>query len=1068
MIPHRLQFSGIRDFRPSSLDLSGDGHVMITGPNGAGKSTLTFCMGAALYSSKVDVEGLKSRNLPPEQVWKAHVSLLFKNDGPIKIDEPTYIQFTIMIVQDPGQPIKREFIVQKGEQPDEWDDTLKYTSGDRYHNFTQYTKDLQFRYKIHPDLFYLIWYQQEVNQFAVMNSEERFRIFSEMHGIDKMQKNWEESIEKVKDADETMRQAEQNMIFHKQNLSILKTSLNRYLNNQQRLRSGALQSLTALHALELRYNKEINTLQRTLVDLREELEKFKDKLALVISQQEESANKLERLEDDLKYLDQAIRKISEQIEIHETELKEIVAEEQSLTQELKALIEREKRIDRTEEQANDEFDRLTIELSKINREQNMLEKEIAEKDTIRYDLINEKAQLQNQIVQEDKFEKEQQELLNQFESSFKVQERIDHLNKVILDNKDILHQTEQEIIQLTIEKKGLEEGRNVSIRQQQSIDYFKEHGIEAFPLRELIELDDSSDLADENRFNAIKYTIFFNGKTAYPPNDLYHVPLMNIVPDRWQNHLPKLRLKVKNNLSEDKYNHAVKALYWISQFFHEKEPRIHHNVLIDSRGIRGQQEKHGYILSHKAIQIRLNEVANEISHLESIADSLKNRIENDTEQFQLLNSEIQKVKEAEAFMIKKHERVQRKKKLTSVIAKEQTLHSQLINLQTKEKSFMQTYAILTEQQRIVQKELNFYKELGQSKEKYERLHQLRELKDQIEQKINDLKFTLEKQESSHDKLTKTISRTNRIKNNKQQELEDIRREQKALNRQLQNYQDRLAIYENELVLVIQHIQDMKNLVPNLYEEFITQFEGELGSSEEVLKNQLENAMITFNNARNEEDIDPAAEENYKVAKAEFERLDNEFQQSKVLLEADIERTEQLKADLETTINMRVLEIQKRFIVYMGEFQFQGDISWKSIEDKRGRTHFHLYIKARKEGHRGDLVDVGLKARGGKVGKGVSGGEESLSSLLFALALLQNVDTAPGFIVLDEFDSALDEHRKSKVFDLYVDQLQRKLIILTPKTHEEEYIDRFNKAFVVQHDPREPRSKVTGLRLTVND
>ena len=68
MIPYRLQFSGIRDFLPSSLDLGGDGHVMITGPNGSGKSTLTFCMGAALYSSKVDIEGLKSRNLPPDQV----------------------------------------------------------------------------------------------------------------------------------------------------------------------------------------------------------------------------------------------------------------------------------------------------------------------------------------------------------------------------------------------------------------------------------------------------------------------------------------------------------------------------------------------------------------------------------------------------------------------------------------------------------------------------------------------------------------------------------------------------------------------------------------------------------------------------------------------------------------------------------------------------------------------------------------------------------------------------------------------------------------------------------------
>nr|WP_274310559.1 hypothetical protein [Solibacillus daqui] len=54
--------------------------------------------------------------------------------------------------------------------------------------------------------------------------------------------------------------------------------------------------------------------------------------------------------------------------------------------------------------------------------------------------------------------------------------------------------------------------------------------------------------------------------------------------------------------------------------------------------------------------------------------------------------------------------------------------------------------------------------------------------------------------------------------------------------------------------------------------------------------------------------------------------------------------------------------------------------------------------------------------------GVSGGEESLSSLLFALALLQNLATSSGYIVLDEFDSVLDDERKNKVFNLYAEEL----------------------------------------------
>lgn len=70
---------------------------------------------------------------------------------------------------------------------------------------------------------------------------------------------------------------------------------------------------------------------------------------------------------------------------------------------------------------------------------------------------------------------------------------------------------------------------------------------------------------------------------------------------------------------------------------------------------------------------------------------------------------------------------------------------------------------------------------------------------------------------------------------------------------------------------------------------------------------------------------------------------------------------------------------------------------------------------------------------------------------------------PGFIVLDEFDSALDEQRKNRVFDLYVRELNRKKIILAPKSHEPSYFERFSKAYVVYHNPLIPKSQVVGLK-----
>ncbi|MNJ52687.1 hypothetical protein D3C77_480350 [compost metagenome] len=230
-----------------------------------------------------------------------------------------------------------------------------------------------------------------------------------------------------------------------------------------------------------------------------------------------------------------------------------------------------------------------------------------------------------------------------------------------------------------------------------------------------------------------------------------------------------------------------------------------------------------------------------------------------------------------------------------------------------------------------------------------------------------------------------------------------------------------------------------------------------------IRTEIEKGRVQFDTARHEQNIDPQAPENFRVIEEEYHRLQDEHKRMTLLFEENQQRTEDLRDQLERTTNMRVIQIQKLFASYMSQFQFEGDIGWVQYEDGRKRTRFELYIKARKEGHRGAMEDVSVKARGGRVGKGVSGGEESLSSLLFALALLQNLQTAPDFIVLDEFDSALDEQRKLKVFDLYASELQRKLIILTPKSHEQSYLDRFSKAYVVHHDPTVPRSRVMGLK-----
>jgi len=264
MIPWRLTFNGIRDYRPEQIDLAGaDQHILISGPNGSGKSTITYCLGAVLYSSKVDLEGLKSRNLLPDETWKAKISVVFQNEGPMKIDAAKFIQFTLNIVQESGQMLKREYSISTGDEIDEWENTITYTSGGGQFNFSSYKETLLYKYKIDPDAYYLIWYQQDVNQFATMNPEERFRVFSEMHGISQMQQEWEESIERLKESKEALDLTKHNVDNSKLSLDISKQRLYLFNQNQERLKTGGMQYIRALLLLEKALKKE----QKLLEDL---------------------------------------------------------------------------------------------------------------------------------------------------------------------------------------------------------------------------------------------------------------------------------------------------------------------------------------------------------------------------------------------------------------------------------------------------------------------------------------------------------------------------------------------------------------------------------------------------------------------------------------------------------------------------------------------------------------------------------------------------------------------------------------------------------------------------------
>ncbi|HUD01596.1 MAG TPA: AAA family ATPase, partial [Rhabdochlamydiaceae bacterium] len=912
MIPWRLTFSGVRDYSPTLVDLAGaDHHVLITGPNGAGKSTITFCMGAVLYSSKVDVEGLKSRNLPVDQMWRARISFLFKNDGFMKIDAPSFIEFTLSMSQDPGQPLKKEFSISSGEQIDKWEETVTYTSGDRYYNFSAYKKDLQYKYKIDPDLFYLIWYQQEVNQFAVMHPEERFRIFSEIHGIDKVQRDWEESMEKMKETAETLRSSELNVKLMKSELSMKKTALDRFLDNQKRLREGGEIYIKSLLRLEGHFTKEKERLQDIAQQLEAEIDEANEGQAIKKEQKEKTKEGLEALQSEYEILDARIEAVQQNIDEAASQLQKIDTRIVQLEKELESITLRKSQVIRTEEEVKAGLQELLIAKVKTNDAYAHIQTSLDERNKAWQEKVVQIAEIKEKVAADEKWEAVHLERLRQYKSSHAVQEKITTLEKRIDENKERKRNDARNLHELKEELVLLEEERDLSIRQLESMKMFRSQQIKAYPLRELIEMDETARLKDEQLFHAIKYTIFFNGTHVNPPNDLYHVPLMKIVPYRSITKLPDLHIRMKEGLREEEIPHAIKALWWVEQFFKDEAFSIQHGALLDPMGIRGPQEKDKFILSVAALRARKQEVLEQIDVLTQRIFKYEKQILTDTKTVQELNSIIHQVREAEAFMTNEHERVLLKKKLQEEIYDEEVIKQEIKRLEPEKERFVRLQIKQESLENVLREEEAVYKELGKMKDKYEELNELRK---QVVEKKEQLREEISKRsqlEKELDEIERKISQTDREIRKMSDDLEKIEDDLRSRKKQKENYINQIDITKQELVQTIKELNELQNLIPDIYSKVFANASLEKSTSIPQLRRDRERGQVMLNQARMEDGIDPAAPENYETAKYEYERLDNEFKRTTILLEQDRERAEQLRDKMETTINMRVLELQQR-------------------------------------------------------------------------------------------------------------------------------------------------------------
>jgi chromosome segregation protein len=1076
MIPWEMKISGIRDYPATVLDLSGMmEHILITGPNGSGKSTLTFCMGAVLGSAKVELEGLRSKNIGHDEVWHAQIHLVFANIGEKPIDAARYVQFSLHMEQKPGEPLKRQYWIREGEEIGAWERETRYTTGDGVNHLREYRYQLQHKYVVDPDAFYLIWYQQDVNQFATMRPEERFRIFSEMTRIDNMQRTWESAKERLKDAERARQEAENNQLQHKFDLERWQKERDRLLlRNQNRLDNLRLFVRTS-GMLADRYKGQQQELSGQLEQLEieyDETNERKSSLALDRERLEEDRtarqNQKQALELKLEAAELQMVGLRKDIEVREKEQAELVERLQTLADQIRSIpfsqetvVEQLGRSSRMLEQSRTEVEMKREELRLLQEQLDALQESISH--------------LNVRIEQDREEEKKFSEVLLEYRDSAHVQQQLELLDSRYVQLQDQIRQARRQLEQLTEEESSLKSDRILSRRQEQSVKLFKRMGIQVYTMQQLLEMDSRASLEQEFMLEAVKYTVFVESRSFIPPNDLVHVELPSIVPERSMERLADLQVQVKEYLSDDMYAAALKVMWWLHELLlGVRGIQLKDGILLETGARRGPQEERQWLLHTKGMQIRLQRLQEEKKKLQEQLNALTSEWELVNQRLNLYRSALPRVQQAEVFFADSAERELRIRQLAQYTAEREQKRKLRSELDQEISVKREQIAELAQECRQLEKYLDIYKQYEHEREQVERLqlleHELKELYDKrsrLELEIRELDSAISGLETSIESTKRRLRDKRSSWEDAEAELEQIRRQQSRLTEErealelnqaridveLKEWHEKLAFMWEEAEAPPSETHDAEAAGP---------VNDAMPQTEAVLMGERERARVHLQNACNET-VNEYAIDNYERTKEAYDRGAEEVQNAKLLMEQLEEQLQELEDKLFNTIRNEVHRVNAKFVMYMDKFGFDGEVSWQHQEGKHGELRYYLYVRARKQGHRGDMEEVSLKGRGNKVGKGVSGGEESLSSLLFALALLKTIDSNPGYIILDEFDSALDESRKAKVFELYEQELARKMIILSPKSQNNDYLEHFSKAFVVYHDPTIPQSQVVRIR-----
>lgn len=1070
MYPIAFRLSGIRDFLPTEMDLGGPADdVLIGGLNGSGKSTLVYAMSFALVSGRIMVDGLRSKTLRRESdPWHARVSMLFHNPpGPEQKDAPEYVEL-VTEVKSPGGSERKyiNYFLMGGETRDKLQQLRRFETRMQAHDYYRRVFDID------ADGYFMFWYQGTIAEFANISDAARFQKVAEMFHLDDIQREWRIALEEMKRAREDFERARTVALVKMRRLQELEKHKNALEQRNQQRRD-------ALLLLEACYLGFLQLLAEQMAAIREKRATLRKQLKQKSVEQENRELKLRDLQDRLE---------ERQLGRQESELK-LKALEQTLRrreQELAAwrrerdgLQKRVAEIESKIRHIHRSRDELQQEKGRLQQVLDSLAKRLAELETVRQslgrqreDTLQQAGALQNKVSELDKSIQELERLHQELPPAAQLQEKQFTLGQ----ERDRLvvrtQQLEEQISQLEQEIQRLEKQQSLLLPEQEKVlQIYRQAGIEAVAFGELFEAAATGAEA-EQILAPLKHTIFVQkllenvpvGKSFYivavgegggglflPGDPLSRFSgLVRPVP------------AVQQRLSPD-FLRGIKR--WLSQVEilpnGEGRPtgrgklRLWRGLLWDAYGLRGPVDRQE-ALGIAALQMARQKTREQLHQARELLSDTSTRL-------QTLSNELAQITALlRARLDVDRDLPAKQSELTSTRRELERIQEKLADLTARSAEVEQERDAARDEQnrhtgalRQVEGELAVYEEYEREAASISRLRELEQAIARSENDQNTDKTTRDNLMGELELLTgeiKTLLQQRdelaALVNAGQRELEILGQE----DRQLAEQADSLELEAEEMRQALEDmhrnfaavISDLRSTgqwaVRQLTERELTRANLERKLYEG--RRQLEDALARV--------VDEDAAVKYNDFAYEFNAAARELEECQLRFE-NLQRKEAEQRDrYDKAVYMRWKRANERFSSFMERLGMVGKIeSVPPGEEERNPSYrWELHVSTRL-GHKPERINP---ESGRLVGEGISGGERAATSLLFALALLSDIEQKPPFYVLDEFDSALDEERKHEIFDLFRQELGRKLIVVSPKVHGDRYLDRFGKFHCVVANP----------------